>query len=302
MSSIEIIAEIGSNYDNSLENAKAYIKAVSECGADAVKFQTLRQEKLVAPRILSHGALVDNPVYKNFSNLELPDEWHYTLKLFADDCGIEFISTPFYMEAVELLEKVGVRTYKVSSGDITFLPLLEAIGRTGKRIILSTGASSPPDIEQALNILKRSGAKDIVLLHCVSNYPPQWSEINLRAMVALGEVFGLPVGISDHSPGSLVPIAAAALGATVIEKHVTLDRSLPGPDHPFAMTTEELCDMVQQLRLLEQALGSGEKVPTEAELARQYRIRRGIYDAVTREPTENPDGIWLRPEHEGNKG
>ena len=300
MSGIRIIAEVGSNYDGSLAKAEAYIKTAKECGADAVKFQTLRRDKLVAPKIWSGGAWVDNPVYHKLSNLELPEEWHYTLKQTADEHGIEFISTPFYLEAVDLLEKVGVRTYKIGSGDITFFPLLEAVGRTGKQVILSTGASSLRDVERALNVLTRSGVGDIVLLHCVSNYPPQWDEMNLRAIVTLRETFGLPVGISDHSPGSLTPIAAVALGATVIEKHVTFDRSLPGPDHPFAMTMDEFGDMVRQARLLEQVLGSGEKVPTEAELAKQHRIRRSIYDSATLEPTDDPIGLWLRPEHRGS--
>ena len=299
MSGIRIIAEVGSNHDGSLAKAEAYIKAAKECGADAVKFQTLRRDRLVAPRVWADGAWVDNPVYHNFSGLELPDEWHYILKQTADEHSIEFISTPFYLEAVGLLEKVGVRTYKIASGDITFFPLLKAVGRTGKPVILSTGASSLGDVERALNILTRSGAGDIVLLHCVSNYPPQWDEMNLRAIVTLREAFGLPVGISDHSPGSLAPIAAVALGATIIEKHVTFDQSLPGPDHPFAMTMDEFGDMVREVRLLEQALGIGKKVPSEAELAKQHRIRRGIYDPTTLEPTDDPGGLWLRPEHTG---
>ena len=297
MSTIRTIAEVGSNYDGSLAKARTYIEASKECGAEAVKFQTLRRDKLNAPRAWSDGTWVDNPVYHNFSNLELSDEWHYALKQTADEHGIEFISTPFYLEAVDLLEKVGVRTYKIASGDITFFPLLEAVGRTGKQVILSTGASSLRDIERALDVLTRSGAKDIVLLHCVSNYPPRRDEMNLRAIVTMKEAFGLPVGISDHSPGNLVPIVAATLGATVIEKHVTFDRSLPGPDHPFAMTMDEFGDMVRRVRLLEQALGTGQKVPTEAELAKQHRMRRGIYDPITLEETSCPAGLWLRPEH-----
>ena len=134
-------------------------------------------------------------------------------------------------------------------------------------------------------------------MHCVSNYPPKWDEMNLRAMVTLKETFDLPVGISDHSPGNLIPIAAVALGATVIEKHVTFDRSLPGPDHPFAMTMEEFAEMVKQVRQIEEALGTGEKVPADTESAKQHRMRRGVYNPVTLEPVEGEDGIWLRPQH-----
>ncbi len=296
---VAIIGEVGSNYDGDLGVANDFITALGECGADAVKFQTLRRDKLVAPRIRVDGEWVNNPVFENFSNLELPNEWHYILKKRADEHHIEFISSPFYLEAVELLENVGVNYYKIASGDITFIPLLDAVGRTGKQVILSTGASSLRDIERALNVLIKAGAGQISLLHCVSNYPPQWNEMNLKAIVTLQNAFNLSVGISDHTPGDLVPLAAVALGATIIEKHVTFDRSLSGPDHPFAMTMEEFGDMVRRVRLLEKALGSGEKVPTEAELAKQRRIRRGIYDPVTAEPLETADGLWLRPEHKG---
>jgi len=290
-----MICEIGSNYDDDLEIAKQLVRASKQIGADAVKFQTLRKNLLVAPQILLDGKLVENDVYQKFSNLELADDWHFEIKKEADEVGIEFFSTPFHLEAIDLLEAVGVSTYKIASGDISFFPLLEQVGSTGKRIILSTGASTINDVEQALDVLTRAGAGEITLLHCISNYPPKWNEMNLNAMVTLKNVFGLPVGLSDHSPGSLAPLAAVALGASVIEKHVTFDRSLPGPDHPFALTMEEFGDMVSQVRALEQALGSGEKVPTETELAKQHRIRRGPYDPVSREPTDDPDGIWLRP-------
>jgi N,N'-diacetyllegionaminate synthase len=297
MAKVTIIAEVGSNFDGSLERAIEYVRAVKTCGADMVKFQTLRKEKLVAPKIWSEGGCEINPGYNNFANLELPEDWHFLLKQAADEQHIEFMSTPFYLAAVELLEKVGVRTYKIASGDITFRPLLEAIGRTGKRVILSTGGSSLNDVEKAVSILTRSGAGEVALLHCVSNYPPQWREMNLRAIVTLRESFRLQVGISDHTPGHLVPIAAVALGATLIEKHVTFDRALPGPDHPFAMTMEEFGEMVHQIRLLEEALGTGSKMPTESEQAKQHRMRRGVYDPVTLEPLDDKAGIWLRPSH-----
>lgn len=295
---VYVISEIGSNYNGDLDMAKRLVRASQQAGADGVKFQTLRRDRIIAPRILSNGQVIENPVYHMFSSLELPDEWHFELMAVADEAGIEFLSTPGYLEAVDLLESVGVSSYKIASGDITFFPLLEAVGRTGKRVILSTGASSLRDVERALDTLTRSGAGETVLLHCVSNYPPQWDELNLRAMVTLRDRFGLPVGISDHSPGSVVPIAATALGATVIEKHVTFDRSLPGPDHPFAITMDELADMVQQIRIVERVLGSGEKAPSEAERMKQHRIRRGTYDPATSEPSNEPTAIWLRPEYQ----
>ncbi len=294
---VYLISEIGSNLNGSLEIAKQYIRASQEAGADAVKFQSIRKDRLIAPRVFEDGRLVDNPVYRNCTFCELPDEWYPELKAEADRVGIEFFSTPFYLEAVDVLESINVSTYKIASGDITFYPLLEKVGRTGKRIILSTGASDLSDIDIALTKLRDAGAKEIVLLHCVSNYPPEWSEINLLAMTTLRERFNLPVGVSDHSPGDLIPIAAVALGAVVIEKHVTFDRSLAGPDHPYAMTMEEFGDMIRQVRLLEQALGSGNKVPTSTELLKQRRIRRGIYDRNSLDPSESLDGLWLRPQY-----
>lgn len=293
------ICEVGSNYNGSLDCALDYLRAAKRAGADAVKFQTLRKDKLVAPRIYVDGRWVENPVYKAFSSLELPDEWHFELKRCADQTGIEFFSTPFYLEAVDLMERAGVRTYKIASGDISFLPLLQAVGATGKRVIMSTGASALADIETALNVLTQSGARDITLLHCVANYPPRWEEMNLRAMVTLKEEFGLPVGISDHTPGSLVAIAAVALGAVAVEKHVTFDRGQAGPDHPFAMTMDEFADMIAQLRTLEVALGDGNKLPVQSELEKQYRLRRGVYDPSTLYPAADGKGIWLRPQPQG---
>ena len=297
MNRTTLIAEVGSNYDGNLGRAIEYIKAAKTCGADIVKFQSLIKEKLVAPRLFSNEGVSDNPVYKGFSNLTLPEEWYPVLKEAADKEQIEFMSTPFYLEAVDILERINVRAFKIASGDITFTPLLNAVGKTGKRVILSTGGSSLEDVARAVDTLKQAGASDITLLHCVSNYPPQWSEVNLRAMVALKDAFGLPVGISDHTPGSTIPVAAVALGASVIEKHVTFDRSLPGPDHPFAMTMEEFGEMVRQVRNLESALGTGEKVPADSEAAKQHRMRRGVYDPDTLEPVRGESGLWLRPQH-----
>lgn len=295
--STKIIAEIGSNYNNDLNLAKKYIKATNESGADAVKFQTLRKSKLIAPKVLMDGKWTANPAWENFSNLELPDKWHFTLKEFADVSDIEFISTPFYLEAVDLLEKIGVSRYKIASGDITFFPLLKKVGETGKPVILSTGGSNLVDVEKAVEILNHSGARGITLLHCVASYPPQFNEMNLRAITTLKNEFNLPVGISDHSPGNIVPLAAVALGASVVEKHITFDRTFQGPDHSFAMTMLEFAEMVKQIRLLEKALGTGEKVPSLDELKRQHRFRRGVYDPETLEPVDGQEGLWLRPEH-----
>lgn len=293
------IAEVGSNFNGDLDLAKRYVRASAEAGADAVKFQTLKKHLTISPRTRVKGMVVPYPIYEIFKSAELPDSWHYDLKKVSDTVGIEFISTPFYLEAVDLLIDVGVETFKVASGDITFFPLLERIAATGKDVLLSTGASSNADIQRAVSLLRDKGAGCITLLHCVANYPPKWHEMNVRAIPAMAQTFDLPIGLSDHSPGATVPIAAVTLGATVVEKHVTFSNNLPGPDHGFAMTMDEFADMVLQVRRVEQALGHGRKEPSLEEIPRVRRIRRGLYDRTTGEPTENSvDALWLRPEHD----
>lgn len=294
---VHIIAEIGSNYDSDLELAKKYLASSAANGADAVKFQTLKKVKLIAPRVRTAGGWEEHPAWQNFNNLELPEPWHFILKDYADEMRIEFLSTPFYLEAVDLLEKLEVNKYKIASGDITFLPLLEMVGRTGKPVLLSTGGSTNTEVEIAIKCLEKSGSGPITLLHCVVSYPPAFEEVNLKAMVTLKDTFGLNVGISDHSPGSVVALGAVALGATVIEKHVTFDRKLDGPDHPFAMTMTEFSQMINDVRVMEKALGDGKKEPSTDEKLRRHRFRRGVYDPVNFEPVTGSRGIWLRPEH-----
>lgn len=296
---VKCIAEVGSNFNNDLDMAIRYVRTAAEAGADAVKFQTLKKHLIISPVTRIGEAVVPYPIYNIFNSAELPDAWHYDLKKEADAAGIEFISTPFYLEAVDLLADLGVKTIKIASGDITFFPLLERIGRTGLDVLMSTGASVNEDISRALGILREHGAGEITLLHCVSNYPPKWSEMNLRTIPAMIENFGVKVGLSDHSPGATIPVASAALGASVIEKHVTFDRKLGGPDHSFAMTMEEFAEMVRQVRHVEQALGSGRKQPSLEEIPRIKRIRRGLYEKDSGTPTQDPqNALWLRPEHD----
>lgn len=290
-----IIAEVGSNHNGSLETALEYIRASRRAGADAVKFQFIRKNLLVSPKSNVGGMQEDYPPYAAFPLKDVPDDWIPKLKETADAEGIEFFCTPFSLETVDVLEAAGVKTHKIASGDITFYPLLEKVGKTGKKVILATGASTLGDVRKAMEVLSGAGAKDIVLLHCVSNYPPKWEEMNLRAMTTLAEQFHVPVGISDHTPGSAVPIAATALGAVAIEKHVTFDRTHPGPDHPYAMTFPEFEEMVREVSNIRQALGTAEKNPTPAEMEKQWRMRRGIYDPVTFLPAE--EGVYLRPQH-----
>lgn len=298
--SVEIIAEVGSNHSGSAEIAKLYIEAAKQAGASSVKLQTLTKEQLMSPRTLMDGKLQDYPIYQQFSCHSLSEQDHLDLAMYARDLNIPLFSAPFYLEAVDLLEKMGVEQYKVASGDIAFFPLLKRIAETGKPVILSTGCSDLKDVEAALNCLNQSGAGQVTLLHCVSNYPPQWHEVNLKAMQTMQETFKTPVGISDHSPGSLIPIAAVAMGASVIEKHVSLNTKLSGPDHPFAMNFTEFEAMVSQIRTLESALGNGNKQPSNEEQAKQWRIRRGPYDPVTKEPSDQDNAVWLRPDYRLN--
>jgi len=296
---VTCIAEVGSNFNDDLDMAKRYVRASAEAGADAVKFQTLKKHLIISPVTKVKGEVVSYPIYDIFKSAELPEAWHFELKKEADAAGIEFISTPFYLEAVDLLVDVGVRTIKIASGDITFFPLLERIGKTGKDVLLSTGASTNDDIRKAIRVLQDNGSGSITLLHCVANYPPKWSEMNVSAIPAMARTFGLPVGLSDHSPGATIPVAAVALGATIVEKHVTFGNALPGPDHGFAMSMEEFADMVQQVRRVEQSLGHGRKEPSLEEMPRVKRIRRGLYDKINGQPTDNAENaLWLRPEHD----
>jgi sialic acid synthase SpsE len=290
-----IIAEVGSNHDGSREAAREYVCAAKQSGADAVKFQFIRKDLLISPKCNVGNRQENYPPYAAFPLKDVPDEWIVELKTLADEAGIEFFCTPFSLEAVDILERVHVKTYKIASGDITFFPLLEKVAKTGRRVILATGASDLEDVRKAYTTLWNAGARDITLLHCVSNYPPKWEEMNLRAMTALAEEFQCAVGISDHTPGSAVPVAATALGGTVIEKHVTFDRATPGPDHPYAMTFPEFSEMVATVRNIRAALGDGVKKPTATELEKQWRMRRGIYDPVTHCPADS--GVYLRPQH-----
>ncbi|MBO6796786.1 N-acetylneuraminate synthase family protein [Maricaulis sp.] len=297
---VTLIAEIGSNYDGDLDLAKRYIEASAKAGADIAKFQSLSRDGLIARRIKDPGSddIVDNPKYAAFGNQGLPDDWHYTLKACADDNGIEFMSSPFSLEAVDLLEDVGVSRYKIASGDMTFRAMQEKIAATGKAVIQSTGASYLDEVEAAASFLRAKGCNELTLLHCTASYPPAWEDMNLNALTSLRAAFPhTPLGLSDHSPGSLAPIASIALGARVIEKHVTFDRSNPGPDHPFAMEMEEFARMAHDITDLCVALGSSEKRPAASEINRRRNLRRGLYDAEHGGPTTGNDGVWLRPQH-----
>jgi N,N'-diacetyllegionaminate synthase len=252
-----VIAEIGNNHDGSVYQAERLIDAAAEAGADAVKFQTHIAEAEMHPSTPTPPHFPE-PRWEFTKRMELTEDEHRRLQAHAKERGLLFFSSPFSVEAVELLERVGNPLYKIASGEVTNPPLLEAVAATGKPALLSTGMSGPEDVERALEIL-RGGGGDLLVLQCTSSYPAPPEKVNLRAMAAMGERFGLPYGLSDHTPDIHTSIAAVALGASAIEKHFTLSKRLYGPDHHASLVPEELARLVEGVRQVEAALGSPEK-------------------------------------------
>lgn len=261
---IFLIAEAGVNHNGDPELAKKLIEAASRAGADAVKFQAFRSERLVTRRDLSQLEML--------RRLELSPEIFPVLKGHAEKCGILFLATPFDRESVDLLEPL-VPLYKISSGDCTNLPFLRYIAGKGKPVILSTGMTTLDEVGEAVAVLK---VVPVTLLHCTTNYPCPFDEVNLRGMLTLKKRFDLPVGYSDHTLGIEVPIAAAALGAEVIEKHFTLDRRMPGPDHQASLEPHELGELVRSIRNIERSLGDGIKKPQLSEIETVKAARRSL--------------------------
>lgn len=222
---------------------------------------------------------LDESQFDMLRKLELTGAQFAELRDHCREAGIEFLSTAFDLESVAALRELGIRRWKVPSGEVTDLPYLEKIAETGLPVILSTGMCEMAEVEQAVAALRQGGSRDITLLHCTSEYPAPYGEVNLRAMLTMREKFGLPVGYSDHTAGIEIPIAAAALGAGVIEKHFTLDRTMPGPDHRASLEPEELRAMVQAVRHVESALGDGVKAPGPSERKNIAVVRKSIVAA-----------------------
>ena len=279
-----IIAEAGVNHNGNLEMALRLVDSAAEAGADVVKFQTFKSEQVVSPvapkaeyQVQTTGNAESQ--LEMVKKLELPPE---AFQLIARRCverGITFLSSPFDYDSVDLLEELGVVAYKTGSGELTNLPFLSYIAAKGKPIILSTGMANLDEVAVAVDAVKAAGNRDLVILHCVSNYPAAASSVNLRAMKTLEEEFGVPVGYSDHTEGIAVPIAAASLGACVIEKHFTLDCNLPGPDHRASLEPSQLAAMVRAVRTVEAALGDGVKRPAAEELSTASVARRSLVAA-----------------------
>ena len=279
-----VIAEAGVNHNGDLKMARALIDVAVEAGADAVKFQTFRADRLVttdAPKA-EYQLQSTNDAESQFEmlrGLELSADAHRELQSLCNARGIIFLSTPFDEEAADLLDELGVPAFKISSGDLTNSPLLEHVARKGKPVILSTGMSELSELIEAVSVLNAAGCESPVLLHCVSNYPAVPSEINLRAMQTMRSAFDVPVGFSDHTKEIDIALAAVALGACVLEKHFTLDRTLPGPDHRASLEPAHLRALVRSIRRVESALGSGRKVPAPSEIETAKVARRSLVAA-----------------------
>lgn len=279
-----IIAEIGSNHNKNLDKAKELIDVAKEAGCNAVKFQSYTADgiySIYTPRIseMEGRSKEGETPYELIKRIEMPVEWHPVLKAYCDQVGITFCSTPFDEKMVEVLESVAVPFYKVGSYEITHYPMLRKIAQIGKPMILSTGNSGLEDIERAVNLMEKEGLHDYALLHCVSQYPAKYEDINLKCLLTLETAFNCIVGFSDHTTDCLSSVAAVSMGAAIIEKHITLNKKDAGPDHPFSLEPKELQAFVQAVRATELLLGSSVKRVRESEEENHRIGRRSIIAA-----------------------
>ncbi|XZE55166.1 N-acetylneuraminate synthase [Planctomycetaceae bacterium SH139] len=279
-----IIAEAGVNHNGSLDLALQLVDVAVECGADAIKFQTFNAHKLVtadAPQADYQAANSGKKEsqFEMLRRLELSIEDHRRIIQRCHQRGIQFMSTPFDEESVDLLADEGMQFFKIPSGEVTNLPLIQHIASKRRPVLLSTGMCNLADVEAAVETLEQAGISELALLHCVSNYPAAAADTNLRAMQTMATAFGYAVGYSDHTLGSAVPLAAVALGAKILEKHFTLDRSLPGPDHLASSEPAELSQLISDIRVVESALGNGRKRPAAAEASTAAVARRSLVAA-----------------------
>ena len=280
---IFIIAEAGVNHNGSVELAKKLIDAAVDAGANAVKFQTFKAEKLVSKKAQKaeyqkETTDANESQFDMIKKLELDLDTHRELIAYCQEKNIMFLSTPFDHDSIEMLNDLGLEIFKIPSGEITNLPYLRHIGKLGKKVILSTGMADIGEIEDALDVLVTAGTskEDITVLHANTMYPTPMEDVNLKAMQTIACTFGVDVGYSDHTLGIEVPIAAVAMGAKVIEKHFTLDKTMEGPDHKASLEPHELKAMVKAIRNIEQALGNGIKKPSKSEEPNMVVARKSI--------------------------
>ena len=303
MKPVFIIAEIGVNHNGNIEIAKKLINSAKEAGADAVKFQTFKAEKLVTEDAdkADYQKQNDNRHKNQFEMLkalELAENDHYILKKYCEKIKIKFLSTPFDEESADFLEKLGVDSFKVSSGDLTNLPFLIHLSNKKLPIIISTGMSEIEEVEAAVETIKDNGNPDLSILHCLSNYPADPAECNLRAIKTLKEKFGKKTGWSDHTEGNLTAIMSIALGAEIIEKHITLDKNMEGPDHRASADIDEFKEYIKLIREAEKSLGNGVKTiqPSEANTAKVAKKSLTAKKDINEGEILNKDNIiCLRP-------
>jgi N,N'-diacetyllegionaminate synthase len=278
---VTVIAEAGVNHNGKLSLATGLIDAAKDAGADYVKFQTFHADKLVSPKTSKAGyqkktTAKSESQYEMIKKLELSAEDHKTLFKYCRKKGIQFLSTPFDEESADFLEKIGMKIFKIPSGEITNIPFLQHIAGKKKPMILSTGMSTLSEVKQAVQTITKTGNRQLTILHCVTEYPTPFDQVNLRAIETLREAFAFPVGFSDHTLGIEAAIAAVGMGATVIEKHITLDRNLPGPDHKASLEPDEFGLMVHTIRHIEQALDDGVKRPMPCEKKYIDLVRKSV--------------------------
>jgi N,N'-diacetyllegionaminate synthase len=281
MNRIFIIAEAGVNHNGNINIAKKLVDAAKESGADAVKFQTFRAESLVCKNAKKADYQLETTRESEsqldmLKKLELTHSMHEELMAYCKDKEIMFLSTPFDIESLEYLVEKEIEIIKIPSGEINNYPYLKAVGETGKKVIISSGMSTLGEAREAVKVLRDNGSNDITILHCNTEYPTPYEDVNLRAMLTLKDELGIEVGYSDHTNGIEVPIAATALGATVIEKHFTLNRNMEGPDHRASLEPDELKAMVTAIRHIEKALGNGIKEPSKSEKRNIGIVRKSI--------------------------
>ncbi len=300
-----IIVDIGANHNGDMELAKKLIRSAKLNGAHAIKFQSWTPESLIAKEEYDRNQKYDDSPKKHFGSLRemvekyyLRPEQHIGLKEYCDSIGINFCSTPFSMEEVDLLESLNTLFFKVASMDINNLVLLKYIAQKHKPVILSTGMAKLAEVEKAIDVIEKENNNQIILLHCISIYPPAYEDINLNNIVMLRKTFGYPVGFSDHTIGTCIPLASIALGCCMIEKHFTLDKKLPGWDHEISANPTELKIIVEESKKVAKSLGSFQKTISRAEEEKKLKFRRSVVankDFKKGEVINKDDILFKRP-------
>lgn len=287
MNHVCVIAEAGVNHNGSLDLAKKMVDAAYDAGADYIKFQTFIPKNMVSvhaqraqyqkkAQLEQQGLMTEETQFEMLERLALTFDDFATLKDYAVKKGIGFLSTPFDLESVHFLDQLGMDFWKLPSGEVTNLPFLETIAKTGKPIVMSTGMCNLEEVREAIAAIRKIHPSNLTLLQCNTEYPTPYSDVNLMAMKTMGEEFHVPVGYSDHTQGIAMSLAAVALGAVVLEKHFTLDRQMEGPDHKASLMPEELEEMIMGIRQIELGLGNGIKAPSESEKKNINAARKSI--------------------------